>query len=508
MKKLFILFAIVISIHSTAQNVGIGTTSPQSTLDVKGNLRTGGISNFIQYDSLSGNITWINSNLWVTNPQYLMKHSASAEGLYSNGAQLEYRHSSGIPIFFTNWSSGNGYFFGNLGIGTVNPSRKLHVWDGASGITPFQSARVVVESNNHTYINLLSQDPFETGILFGSGTNPASGVISYNTSNTPKGISFADNGNLTRMVIDKDGHVGIGTTSPNALLSLTSTGTELTGTAMSSHFKTNAGILGSSGASEINLASIGFMAGSNNTSLGIRAYRTGAGTAWTNTALLLEYDVDNTPRPSSGFLALNANGNIGIGTANPFAKLHISAGDASFALFGPNSYGGMLYVGATPNNQNAAQTAQVIASDGNLHIDPASGKNIYVGYFQARDIYLNPNGGKVGIGTTIPAASLEVNGYTKLGSDAPSMKVKKLTGTTSATDGGSVAIAHGLTSSKILSVSVLVSITNGFIPPNYLSPGLHFYWHEVLGSIIVTNEPGGSAQILSKPFSILITYEE
>src|SRR5205085_2803634 len=189
-------------------------------------------SNFILFDSLSGRISWTNSNLWVTNPQYLMKHSASAEGLYSNGAQLEYRNSTGSPIFFTNWNNGNGYFSGKLGINTINPSARLHIYNGASGITPFFNSGMVVESNNHTYINLLSPDPFETGILFGSGTQAVSGLISYNSTTVPKGFIFNNNGNLTRMVIDNTGRVGIGTTSPGAKLELAHDGASTFGTAL------------------------------------------------------------------------------------------------------------------------------------------------------------------------------------------------------------------------------------------------------------------------------------
>ncbi|MEI6349117.1 MAG: hypothetical protein WCP69_14310 [Bacteroidota bacterium] len=102
--------------------------------------------------------------------------------------------------------------------------------------------------------------------------------------------------------------------------------------------------------------------------------------------------------------------NIGIGTTSPGAKFHISAGNSSVALYGPNaSWGGKLYVGASPDLA-VAQAAQVISTDGNLHIDPAPSKNIYLGYYQPRDIYINPAGGNVGIGTTGPGVKLDVAG--------------------------------------------------------------------------------------------------
>jgi hypothetical protein len=88
--------------------------------------------------------------------------------------------------------------------------------------------------------------------------------------------------------------------------------------------------------------------------------------------------------------------------------LHVSAGDASLALFGPSANGGSLFVGASIN-QALASTAQVIVTDGNLYIDPAQGKNISIGHNQARDIYLNPYGGYVGIGNNNPYAPLSFN---------------------------------------------------------------------------------------------------
>ncbi len=322
---LFIVSAFIFFHHSVAQNVGIGTTSPQATLDIKGNQRLGGASHFMTYDSLGGKIEWKNSNLYVPVSQYLMQHSAAADGLFYNNTapisgQLEYRNQFGNPVFFTNFLNGNGYFAGNLGIGTTAPLTKMHIYNGASGAIPFAFSPLVVENNGHSYINILSPAANEGAILFGQPGSSANGVLMYNNTSTPNGFQFRNNGNITRMVINNSGNVGMGLITPNARLSISTNGTELEGTATGNTFRTNAGTLGSSAGSEISLANIGYLS-SNNSSLGIRAYRSSEGTDWTSTALLLGYDVDNTVRAGGGFLAISANGNIGIRTATPNAPL-------------------------------------------------------------------------------------------------------------------------------------------------------------------------------------------
>jgi hypothetical protein len=214
-KIIFLLETFLIGFAVLAQNVGIGTNTPQATLDVRGNHRLGGLAKFISYDSVTGKIGWTNSNLFVPVSQYLMQHSASAEGLYYNNSapvngQLEYRDPVGDPVFYTNFVNSNGYFKGNLGVGVINPGAKLHVRYAPSGYTgPYQSG-AVIEGDWDTYLQFLTPDWSESGLLFGKASNGVSGAIVYNPIDHPNGLHFRTGGNLTRMVITQEGNVGIG----------------------------------------------------------------------------------------------------------------------------------------------------------------------------------------------------------------------------------------------------------------------------------------------------------
>ena len=68
-------------------------------------------------------------------------------------------------------------------------------------------------------------------------------------------------------------------------------------------------------------------------------------------------------------------------------------------------------------------------------------------------------------------ANTDIKGYTRLGDiteAAPRIKIKKLTGTSAATEGTWVNIAHGLTQSKIIGVNIIMNVP-GFVnlPPSY-----------------------------------------
>lgn len=110
---------------------------------------------------------------------------------------------------------------------------------------------------------------------------------------------------------------------------------------------------------------------------------------------------------------------------------------------------------------------------------------------------------------TSESAGVSFDGFMALGSGAPGIKLKKLTGTSAAV-GSSVSIAHGLDKSKILGIQVLVSNDSGNrIPPNFTSVANHeFDFFVDTNDVTVYNISANSSNIDGNDITVLITYEE
>jgi hypothetical protein len=178
------------------------------------------------------------------------------------------------------------------------------------------------------------------GIAFGYG-NGVSAFTQTALISGPGNFHANGSGNFAGN-LTVSGNTGLGHTNPAARLSISTTGNPLNGGAMSGAFKVNAGNLGGSAGNELSIASLGFITGGNNTSLGIRGFRAYNGNDWTGTAILFGYDVDNTIRAAgagNGFFSLNAAGNIGINTAYPTAPLSFPAVLGKKIVFYPGGVG-------------------------------------------------------------------------------------------------------------------------------------------------------------------------
>jgi hypothetical protein len=220
-------------LNSGGGNVGIGTTAPgkntghgagSAKFDVVGNIRlnTNSVATSGEIDSL----------------QFVKKHTTGIDALYSLGEirSVTYNGYDGGLAFYTGRNLGSGAYgpvhamtinnTGNVGIGTTNPTYKLSVVgtsatsqlflnDGstgggtvtsaaASGITIMGGARYA-----STYYALATA---------AGGMNVYNGTLSlYNDAGLTVGNSYTPTARLT---INSSGNVGIGTTNPSQILTV------------------------------------------------------------------------------------------------------------------------------------------------------------------------------------------------------------------------------------------------------------------------------------------------
>ncbi len=124
------------------------------------------------------------------------------------------------------------------------------------------------------------------------------------------------------------------------------------------------------------------------------------------------------------------------------------------------------------------------------------------------DIY-NNNAGKVGINTSTPQATLDVNGFSKLGSDAPVIKMQKFSGVVSNSAGATTTQNLGIPDSKILDVSLFVNSAAGGLLQPLLGVSGSDYSYSIQGSVFsLTTTLLNSNKVLGQPYNLLITYEQ
>ena len=105
----------------------------------------------------------------------------------------------------------------NVAIGTTKPKAALHVSRGSSGNTlTIPSNRIsLFEDNVSNYIQLLSPDANETGMLAGNASTLIKSGIVFAADSA---VMIRTGGNNTRIYAAKTGFVGIGNTNPQSRL--------------------------------------------------------------------------------------------------------------------------------------------------------------------------------------------------------------------------------------------------------------------------------------------------
>ena len=377
-------------------NVGIGITNPSSLLNVSG---TGTLGSVFQEKITNGTTTL---------------------ALGSNATAAEVQSQGSVPLYL-NYGGNNVCIVpvgsGNVGIGTNSPSQLLHI----SSITTAK-LKITADTDNLDENDIggieISQDGGITASYFGFdnanhlvlGVNSTTGPNIYLGTRTD-GTSFVSSADA-KVTILNGGSVGIGTTNPTNKLHVYSNDNELVfirGTTAGAwmNIQSSTSNLWSIGADGVNGFSV-YNRNSNSYALivrndgnlGIGNITTASNKLHVNGSASIGSNY-NTTAPTNGLIV---EGSVAIGATTASDKLTVVNGNISLS----DSY--KLYNGSASDSVGLFFSAalQVNISGYNGIIFRSSTTNI-AGQTERMRI---ANNGNVGIGITVPSATLHLNSTT------------------------------------------------------------------------------------------------
>jgi hypothetical protein len=360
-------------------NVGIGTTNPGVTLDVRGKLSIG--SPNASYDLYNNGTTYLNGSVTIDALLSITGTSAS-QSIINSSSTDSAAADSYLNIFKTAGSGGGsratlrvGYDAANcFQVSRIRNDSNIYINSRQTG-----SAMVfqIADSAKMTLLSTgqLQLSTYGSGTFTGTATQRLAVDSSGNVIEIPIGAGAVDGAGTTgyisiwtdsdtignSVIYQENGNVGIGTVSPSQKLhvvgkALITDDVQLTGSSPRIDFNTN-------GSSSLRF-----------------------------------YDTTNAAER----MRINTSGNVGINTTSPTSKLQIvgsTSGDSVLRVDGTN---GTLF--------------EVVddLSDSLMSVNDAAGLPVFEvfadntivgGRYNKNDFYLQGSSGKIGIGTDDPDAT-------------------------------------------------------------------------------------------------------
>ncbi|MER0440440.1 hypothetical protein [Emticicia sp. W12TSBA100-4] len=214
---------------SLNSNVGTGITvnsaTPKTFVTGKFEVKSSGTSGVTPFS---------NPLVFIQNTNHNYLHMAASDGFdnaifFSNpnhnpnfGGGITYK-SDDRMIFQTDGT--NRMLIGatgRIGINTITPAARLHIFNGNSGVGGTPADELIIENSANNYIQMMNPQTNEAGLLFGLPSSLVSGGIIYNNASSGA-LDFRTNNNQTQVRINNSGNVGIGTTTPTAKLDVNGT---------------------------------------------------------------------------------------------------------------------------------------------------------------------------------------------------------------------------------------------------------------------------------------------
>ncbi|HJW29834.1 MAG TPA: hypothetical protein VJ508_11415, partial [Saprospiraceae bacterium] len=345
-----------------------------------------------------------------------------------------------VPALYPNYPPNGGMLTeqarltgdGNLGIGTANPgynidalpSSKFFTLDAGTNDPILEVVRNTSSSNYgngqidflNTHNTTYKRIAYIQALTNGTTTNKG-GHLRFFT----KGDAATNNGQ-ERMRITSTGNIGIGTTNPDSRLTIGDGSPTAPATV---------NIYGdNTGATVANVGTINLF-GQTDQKLVVRSPSDGTpGLLQSQYGLDLVYGVGGSynlsiKKNTTTMLTLDPSGNLGLGTTSPLYKLHVIATGTDAALFDRSDVGGRtgVVINSTAGQQAVItlRDAQVSKwqvgknTDNNFFVfdaDPSRQRDVIRISQADGNLFLQPVGGCVGIGTTSfgPTTKLAVEG--------------------------------------------------------------------------------------------------
>jgi hypothetical protein len=337
MKRL-ILFFLFISFIAEAQT-GIGTTTPVNKLQIETTTADPASSG----SSANGNL-----RLSGSSASHVLDFGLSSS---STSSWLQARSKSNYATLYHLVFNPNG---GNVGIGTTSPSTTLTIGN-ASGTV---GGEILLNPTSTQYEG--GQIVFKRSLI---GSTVDWTIDQYGTTSSNARLRiFNGNSEINGIAILENGNVGIGTATPSAKLNLsgggirmhTGFGNSTSRPALNTSTIGNYEIRGTGGFTQVDAVDDGFLrlSAGGGTSTGAQASIDLSGYSqdaeMNNNILMRTKGIER--------VRIDENGRFGIGTSNPWSKLHIQSSDGNTVYIESTTAdnNGMLILNANTNQNWAA----------------------------------------------------------------------------------------------------------------------------------------------------------